>query len=113
MKIMAVLQLYDFKISDPVALVTDTENSMTLLGKIIDGDHHYCLAHVLEPTTVCMCPLHHYIPLFLLYLIFLHVVSCYLLFVIRNKALMDTQVPAKELDTSWAPSPTSIYYPSI
>ena len=51
-EIMAALQLYGLKISDAVALVTDTENSMTLLGKIIDGNHHYCIAHVLELTTV-------------------------------------------------------------
>ena len=35
-----------------VALVTDTKNTMTALGKLIDGDHHYCVAHVLELTTV-------------------------------------------------------------
>jgi hypothetical protein len=46
-EIMAVLQLYDLNISD-----ADTENTMTLLAKIIDGDHHYCIAHVLELTTV-------------------------------------------------------------
>ena len=51
-EIMAALQLYELKISDAVALVTDTENTMTLLGKIIDGNHHYCIAHVLELTTV-------------------------------------------------------------
>ena len=42
-------------LSNAVALVTDTENTMTALGKIIDGDHHYCVAHVLELTTVRQC----------------------------------------------------------
>jgi hypothetical protein len=46
-EIMAALQLYDLNISD-----ADTENTMALLAKIIDGDHHYCIAHVLELTTV-------------------------------------------------------------
>jgi hypothetical protein len=41
-EIMAALQLYDLNISD-----ADTENTMALLAKIIDGDHH-----VLELTTV-------------------------------------------------------------
>jgi hypothetical protein len=42
-EIMAALQLYDLNISD-----ADTENTMALLAKIIDGDHHYCI----ELTTV-------------------------------------------------------------
>lgn len=48
------LKKYDLKLSNAVALVTDTENTMTALGKLIDGDHHYCAAHVLELTTVCL-----------------------------------------------------------
>lgn len=47
------LKRYDLELSNAVALVTDTENTMTALGKLIDGDHHYCAAHVLELTTVC------------------------------------------------------------
>jgi zinc finger BED domain-containing protein 1 (E3 SUMO-protein ligase ZBED1) len=47
-----VLKNYDFKLQNAVALVTDTENTMSALGKLIDGDHHYCAAHVLELTTV-------------------------------------------------------------
>lgn len=34
------------------ALVTDTENTMTALGKSLPMDHHYCAAHVWELTTV-------------------------------------------------------------
>lgn len=49
------LKKYDLNLSNAVALVTDTENTMTALGKLIDGDHHYCVAHVLELTTVNSC----------------------------------------------------------
>lgn len=54
-EIKAALEVYQLDIKDAVALVTDTENTMTLLGKMIEGDHHYCVAHVLELTTVCIC----------------------------------------------------------
>jgi zinc finger BED domain-containing protein 1 (E3 SUMO-protein ligase ZBED1) len=47
-----VLKKYDLKLENAVALVTDTENTMSALGKLIDGDHHYCAADVLELTTV-------------------------------------------------------------
>ena len=53
-EIEKALKKYGLKLSNAVALVTDTENTMTALGKIIDGDHHYCAAHVLELTTVRM-----------------------------------------------------------
>ena len=53
-EINKALARYKLKLSNAVALVTDTENTMTLLGKLIDGDHHYCAAHVWELTTVCM-----------------------------------------------------------
>ena len=51
-EINKALTLYDLEMNDAVALVTDTESTMTLLGKIIGGVHHYCIAHVLELTTV-------------------------------------------------------------
>jgi hypothetical protein len=51
-EIKAALSKYDLNLDHAVALVTDTENTMTLLGKIIKGDHHYCAAHVWELTTV-------------------------------------------------------------
>lgn len=108
-EIMAALELYDLRISDAVALVTDTENTMTLLGKIIDGDHHYCLAHVLELTTVCICSLHHIIPLFIIHILFL---KCYfLLFIDHNqKQSFDGYSSACKRNISWAPSPTPINF---
>ena len=51
-EIIKALDRYDLDMNDAIALVTDTESTMTLLGKIIGGDHHYCIAHVLELTTV-------------------------------------------------------------
>ena len=53
--IETALTKYSLNLSDAVALVTDTKNTMTALGKMIDGDHHYCVAHVLELTTVRQC----------------------------------------------------------
>ena len=49
------LTKYSLNLSNTVALVTDTENTMTALGKLIDGDHHYCVAYVLELTAVRQC----------------------------------------------------------
>ena len=54
-EIEKALTKYNFNLSNAVALVTDTENTMTALGKMIDGDHHYCVAHVLELTMVSYC----------------------------------------------------------
>ena len=65
-----------------VALVTDTKNTMTALGKLIDGDHHYCVAHVLELTTVNSC--------------FLMDSTDNSLLFYRDKALMASVVLAKE-----------------
>lgn len=44
------------------ALVTDTENTMTALGKSLPMDHHYCAAHVWELTTVLFNILAVYVP---------------------------------------------------
>lgn len=46
------LQKYGLTIANVVALVTDTEATMTRLGNITEGYHHYCLAHLLELVTV-------------------------------------------------------------
>lgn len=51
-EIKKALAKYELTLGNAVALVTDTENTMTLLGKIIGCDHHYCAAHVWELTTV-------------------------------------------------------------
>ena len=46
------LESYDLNLESTVALVTDSEATMSLLGRNIPNDHHYCLAHVLDLTTV-------------------------------------------------------------
>lgn len=47
-----VIEKYDIKIEKVVALVTDTENTMTSLGKVSKLLHIYCFAHLLELVTV-------------------------------------------------------------
>ena len=42
-EIKKALAKYDLTLGNAVALVKDT---MKLLGKMIDGDHHYCAVHV-------------------------------------------------------------------
>jgi hypothetical protein len=43
---------YKLNLSKTAALVTDSEATMTLMGRSIPCAHHYCLAHILDLTTV-------------------------------------------------------------
>lgn len=51
-ELMKALGEYKLPIAGIVALVTDTEATMGALGDLMDCDHHYCLAHLLELVTV-------------------------------------------------------------
>jgi F420-0:gamma-glutamyl ligase-like protein len=51
-EIAKALLVYGINIADIAALVTDTDATMTLLGRLVKTDHHYCLAHLLELVTV-------------------------------------------------------------
>lgn len=110
-EIKAALSKYELDLNNAVALVTDTENTMTLLGKLIEGDHHYCAAHVWELTTVTTTMTTILIDNNNGHLMECHEINS--LISIRNKDLMDFRRPAKKHATWSEPFPIQTSCPKV